>query len=193
MSGEPLGSTPPGAPEVKPGRRPKPTALHELHGTLNSTRHKTRATEPEPPGDPLDAPPEWLTDSQKEGWRYALQHAPRNLLKPIDRTILVIWVEAEDRHRRAAMALAAADARNPGLPLVLPRSRGLNKGVELVESPYVRILTRAAETLMRATAELGFSPAARPRLPTAPALPGTPTDPWARLKVLQGGKGSGAA
>lgn len=179
---------------MRPGRKPKPTALHELQGTLNTTKHRSRVTEPQPPGDPLHAPPDWLTDSQKEGWRYAIAHAPANLLKPIDRTVLVVWVEAEDRHRRATLAQAGLDARNPLMQLVLPRSRGAGKGTELVESPYVRIITRAAETLLRATAELGFSPAARPRLsaPDAPHQP-APGDPWARLKVLQGGKDTSAA
>ena len=174
---------------MPPGRRPKPTLLHELHGTTNATRHKNRAREPEAPGDPLAEPPDWLTDGQKEAWRYAIEHAPRGLLKPIDRTVLLIWVEAEDRHRRAAMAQAALDARAPGLQLVMPRSRGAGRGTELVESPYVRILSRAAETLLRATAELGFSPAARPRLAGGTTAPeAAPTDPWQQLKVLQGGK-----
>ena len=170
------------------GRRPKPTALHALHGTANTTRHAHRATEPQPPGDDLEDAPDWLTDDQKAGWLYALQHAPRGLLKPIDRTVLVVWVEAEDRHRRASMAQAVLDARNPTMPMLLPRSRGAQKGTELVESPYVRIITRAAETLMRAVSELGFSPASRPRLSVpVPAVP-PEHDPWARLKMLQGGK-----
>ena len=174
---------------MPPGRRPKPTLLHALHGTTNATRHKNRAREPEAPGDPLAEPPDWLTDGQKDAWHYAIEHAPRGLLKPIDRTVLLIWVEAEDRHRRAAMAQAALDARAPGLQLVMPRSRGAGRGTELVESPYVRIIARAAETLLRATAELGFSPAARPRLAGGASEPEKPAnDPWGRLKLLEGGK-----
>jgi P27 family predicted phage terminase small subunit len=176
------------------GRRPKPTALHELQGTLNATRHKHRALEPVAPGPALDAPPDWLSPSQQEGWRYAIAHAPKDLLKPIDRTVLLVWVEAEDRHRRACMAQAAIDGKNPAMQLVLPRSRGAGKGVELVESPYVRIITRAAETLMKAASELGFSPSARPRLVGPQPAAGTgPVDPWQRLRVLQGGKNPGAA
>ena len=179
---------------AKPGRRPKPTALHELQGTLNSTRHAGRASEPEAPGDPLNEPPDWLTDSQKEGWRYAIAHAPRNLLKPIDRTVLVIWVEAEDRHRRAMIAQAILDKDNK-LPMLRVQAKGLGKPSELRESPYLRIMARAAETLLRTVSELGFSPAARPRLGETHGerTPAAPQDPWAKLKVLQGGKNSSAA
>ena len=170
---------------MPPGRRPKPTLLHELHGTLNATRHKARAREPEAPGDPLTDPPAWLTESQKEGWRHAIAHAPRGLLRPIDRTVLVIWVEAEDRHRRAAIAQAALDADAPDQPLVQRGPAGI-----LQESPYGRILARTAETLLRATAELGFSPAARPRLAGSIGPEATPAaDPWQQLKLLNGGKG----
>ena len=177
---------------ARPGRKPKPTLLHELHGTLNATRHAKRATEVEAPGDELVEPPDWLTDSQKDGWRYAIRHAPRNLLKPIDRTMLAIWVEAEDRHRRAAMAQAALDARSPTFPLLVPR-RG--RGGDLVESPYLRVLSRAADTLLRAVSELGFSPASRPRIGAASekAPDDDAASPWARLKVLQGGKSTSAA
>ena len=66
------------------GRRPKPTALHSLHGTLNSTRHKHRETEPEALGL-LEEPPDFLTESQKEGWRYAIAHAPLGIVRMIDR------------------------------------------------------------------------------------------------------------
>src|SRR5947209_4708028 len=75
-------------------RKPKPTALHSLHGTLNSTRHKHRETEPDALGL-LKEPPDFLTESQKEGWRYAIAHAPLGILRMIDRTALVMWVEAE--------------------------------------------------------------------------------------------------
>jgi P27 family predicted phage terminase small subunit len=177
------------------GRRPKPTALHELHGTLNSTRHAARVNEPQAAGSLQLEPPDWLTDSQKDGWRYAMTHAPRNLLAPIDRTILVLWIEAEDRHRRAAIAQALLD-KDTALPMLTRRDHGPLRKAEMVESPYIRIMTRAAETLIRCANELGFSPASRPRLAIPPGAddgPAKKSDPWAQLKVLQGGKGSSAA
>lgn len=165
------------------GRKPKPTDLHRIHGTLNATRHKHREMEPDAPGA-LDEPPEHLTESQKEGWRYAVAHAPLGILRKIDRGILFLWVEAEDRHRQAAMMQAKIDA-NTQLPLLTKAKDGTP-----IPSPYIRIMNQAADVMLRAASELGFTPASRPRLAakTAQGVPAAPESPWAKLRVLQGGK-----
>jgi phage terminase small subunit len=63
----------------------------------------------------------------------------------------------------------------------------------LIESPYIRIMDNCAKTMIRLAQELGFSPAARPRLkvdrPREPEQPEV-SDPWAMLKVIPGGKAS---
>ena len=164
------------------GRKPKPTALHKLHGTLNATRHADRASEPAIDGDLLVDPPDWLTAQQQAGWRYAIAHAPRGILKKIDLTVLAIWVEAEDRHRTAAMMQARLDAETK-LPLLTKTKDG---GVAI--SPYVRIMTGASLVLMKAASELGFSPASRPRLAQRVGDLAGKTSAWAGLKVISGGK-----
>ncbi|MDT7952390.1 MAG: P27 family phage terminase small subunit [Acetobacteraceae bacterium] len=169
------------------GPRPKPTALHVLEGTYRTTRHRDRADEPQPPPGPLDAP-DWLSDGQRAGWDYALEHAPRDLLRPIDRGVLVVWIEAEDRHRRAVIAQAQLDARHPVLPMLTAGARGT-----LVGSPYLRIIARAAETMLRAASELGFSPASRPRLAATPDAAAPAEDGWSRMRLLQGGQADPAA
>lgn len=170
---------------AKPGPKPKPTALHKLHGTLNVTRYRDRAKEPDAPAGDLSEPPEFLTASQKESWRYAIAHAPLNVLRMIDREVLRVWVEAEDRHRQAMIQQAKIDATNP--VKLLTRT----KAGELRASPYLRIINSAAELMLRSGEQLGFSPASRPRLAGgggggAAAEP-EPDSPWTRLKVLQGG------
>jgi hypothetical protein len=85
------------------GRRPKPTALKELEG--NPGKRPLNQREPKPDGD-LYGAPEWMTDSQREGWAYAITHAPYGLLKQLDRSMLAIWVVAEDLHREAAEKIA---------------------------------------------------------------------------------------
>ena len=67
------------------GRKPKPTALHDLHGTFRATRHKAREAEPKAVGDLLSEPPDWMTDGQQAGWRYAVENAPKGVLRRIDR------------------------------------------------------------------------------------------------------------
>ena len=145
---------------MKSGRKPTPTALHKLHGTLNTTRHRGRLeAEPAVDRSPRLEPPDWLTEDQKAGWRYAVEHAPRDVLASIDRGVLLIWVEAEDRHRRAVLAQARLDAAAPLMPFLQKTKDG-----NVIQSHYLGIINRAAALMLKAASELGFSPAARPRL-----------------------------
>ncbi len=132
------------------GRSPKPTALKELEG--NPGKRPLNKREPKPAGD-LFAAPTWMTDTQREGWAYAITHAPYGLLKQLDRSILAIWVVAEDLHREAAEKIAQygllTKSPNAGLPL---------------QSPYLAILNKQAQIMLKAGAELGFSPASRTRV-----------------------------
>jgi phage terminase small subunit len=167
------------------GRPPKPTALHKLH---NTAPDRKRSAEPQPIGDLVD-PPEWFTDSQVAGWRYAIEHCPKGVLKLLDRGALVLWVEAEDRHRGAMIAQATLNGRSPDLPYLVKGADGL------MVSPYVEIIDRAAKIMIRMIGELGFSPAARPRIKLVAdaATPETAAadirrDPWKFLEVVQGGK-----
>jgi phage terminase small subunit len=167
------------------GRRPKPTALHRLQGTFNATNHgRDRAQEPIPLGD-LEEPPPDLTESQEAGWRYAVSNMPKGVVKLVDRGILKVWVEAEDRHNTARMMQAMLD-QDTKLKLLVKGANGLEP------SPYNFILDKCAQTMFRAAQELGFSPAARPRLKlyaqAAPPSDDVRADPWAALTVIPGGK-----
>ena len=164
------------------GRSPKPTALHNLHGTLHARHKRSRANEPMPEGDLERDPPLGLTPTQADGWRYAVDHMPVGVLKMIDRGLLLVWVEAEDRHRTAMAMQAKLDASSE-LKLLIKTPSGL------VSSPYVRILDRTAKTMLRAAQELGFSPASRTRVKAPPKSAAVdPTNPWAMLRLIPGGK-----
>ena len=166
------------------GRRPKPTALLKLRGSYNVTRGKQRRDEPVALGE-LVEPPLDLTDSQQDVWTYAVAHAPRDVVRLIDRDILKAWVTCVDTHNTARLMQAQLD-RDTKLKLLIKSPLGL------IESPYIRIMDNCAKTMIRLAQELGFSPAARPRLKvdhprqTEPE----PADPWAMLKVIPGGKAS---
>lgn len=132
------------------GRKPKPTAVHQLEGTVPRGRLSVRTDEPVAVGTLAD-PPAWLTESQKEGWTFALKHAPAGVLARIDRALLTLWVVAEDFHRTAVLQV--------GANLVI---RSPIKG-EPIQNPYLAIVNKQAMIMIRAASELGFSPAARPR------------------------------
>jgi P27 family predicted phage terminase small subunit len=140
------------------GRKPKPTKLKELAG--NPGKRRIAAGEPKPEGN-LAEPPEWMTDSQRAGWAYALAHAPRGLLKKIDRSALAIWVCAEDYHRQANQEQAAL-----GRLLVKTEKNGVT-----VQSPYLPIINKQAQVMLKAAEQLGFTPAARPRIATGATPP----------------------
>jgi P27 family predicted phage terminase small subunit len=140
------------------GRKPKPTALREMEG--NPGKRPLNRREPKPKGD-LYAAPEWMSATQREGWAYAVTHAPYGLLKQLDRSVLAIWVVAEDLHREAAEKITQYDlltkSPNAGLPL---------------QSPYLAILNKQAQIMLKAGAELGFSPSSRTRVQLEVGLSG---------------------
>jgi P27 family predicted phage terminase small subunit len=167
------------------GRKPTPTSLHQLRGTFNATRHgKGRAGEPSAEGDLPIAAPDWMSEDQQQAWAYAVRHAPAGVLRAIDAGLLAVWVEAECRHRAATIAQARLD-QGSALPLLTKTRDGTP-----VQSPYLGIINRAALVMIKAASELGFSPAARPRLGGAGAAPESGGEsPWAEFQVIPGGRG----
>lgn len=131
------------------GRKPTPTALKLVTG--NPGKRALNKREPKPRGNLYDAP-DWLTDTQRVGWAYAIESAPFGLLKRIDRSTLVAWVVAEDLHRQAAEKLN-------GGAMLIKTPNGMP-----VQSPYLSILNKQAMIMLKAASEMGFTPASRSRV-----------------------------
>jgi P27 family predicted phage terminase small subunit len=141
------------------GRKPKPTHLKLITG--NPGKRPLNDAEPIPVGELTD-PPAWMTDSQKEGWRYAIDHAPKGLLKKLDRSVLAVWVVAEDLHRQASEFIG-----KKGLAGLLART----SNDTLIQGPMVGILNKQAQVMLKAAEQLGFTPASRSRI-SVPELSG---------------------
>jgi len=178
-----MGATVKGA---RGGGKQVPTVLRKLRGTTNSTREKARRYEPVPEVELSSEPPHWFTDEQQDAYRYAMTHAPRGLLKAIDRGVLEAWCTAESRHRTAAMAQARLDA-GKDWPMLQPGGKG---GAPVV-SPYVAIQERSELIMLRCADALGFTPASRPRIQLIPGAAPPPVidgavelDPWEALGRL---------
>lgn len=135
--------------------KPKtPAALVKLRG---NPAHRPLPIEPAGIDD-LWASPDWFDDEQREGWRYAVDHAPRGLLSGTDRDVMTLWVVAVIEHRRAAKEVQR-------LGQVVQRA---DKSVGI--NPYLRVVNAQAQIIIRLCAELGFSPSARAHLgASAPA------------------------
>ena len=132
------------------GGKPIPTHLKIVAG--NPGKRPLNQNEPKPAGN-LDTAPEWLTEAQQACWRYAIEHAPSGLLKRLDSAALVVWVVAEDLHRQATEKLARS-----GLVIKTPLTG------HPMQSPYLGIVNRQALIMMKAAAELGFTPSSRTRI-----------------------------
>ena len=146
----------------KGGRKPKPTHLKLLEG--NRKKEKLNKREPKPDGDLLE-PPDFLTKEQKIGWAYAIAHSPRGLLKKLDRSALVSYIVAEDLYRQAVVAV-----NKSGLVVKSPVKE------EPMQNPYLAIVNKQAQIMLRAQAELGFTPSARSRISIGDLPPGDGED-----------------
>jgi len=137
------------------GRKPVPTRLKVLHG--NPGGRKLNIDEPVP-REPLADAPETLTEEQAESWRYVMRHAPPGLLRSLDRTLLTLWVQHEERHARAAAQVAEMGdmVKFPGIPMPMP-------------NPYLRVMNQQALILIKLASEMGFTPASRARVASASA------------------------
>lgn len=132
------------------GRKPKPTHLKVVGG--NPGKRRINDSEPKPVGNLCEAP-DWLTEEQKAGWAYAISNSPYGLLKKLDKSALTVLVVAEDFHRQAVIAVGKF-----GLITKSP-----SKG-EPMQNPYLPIINRQAQIMIKAAAELGFTPSSRSRV-----------------------------
>jgi P27 family predicted phage terminase small subunit len=138
------------------GRKPTPLGLRILRG--NPSKRKLPKDTPIPEGD-LNHPPEWMSRSQKSGWRYAIRNAPAGLLTRLDRSTLTTFIVAESLHRQAAEAI-----EKYGLLIKTPNTNSV------MQTPHLAILNRQAIIMLRAVEQLGFSPVARGRVHVAPTV-----------------------
>lgn len=135
------------------GRPRKPTAVKRLQGTLQKCR--TPKNEPIPEHDlKTTLPPEYMTDSAKAIWQFALDQAPPGLLTTLDFAVFSRWVVLYDQF----MQLSAAIKREGTIQEETDGSLTVN--------PMLRALNQTALTLRGLENEIGFTPASRTRIAT---------------------------
>ena len=133
------------------GRPRKPTAVKKLQGTLQKCR--ANPAEPTPQND-LKAmtPPEYLTDSAKEIWAFALSQAPEGMLSTLDFGVFSEWAVVYDQF------LTISESIKKGGTL-----RRETDG-ELVPSPLLSKLHSTITLLRGLQSDLGFTPSSRSRV-----------------------------
>jgi P27 family predicted phage terminase small subunit len=135
------------------GRKPKPSALHELEGTRN--RRKTN--EPKPTGVPIC--PKHLDKTAKQEWkRISAELLSLGLLTSVDRAALAAYCTAWSR-----WCDAEANIQKDGPVCVSPKS-----GYPM-QSPWVGIANTSMQMMHRFLSEFGMTPASRSRISVANA------------------------
>jgi P27 family predicted phage terminase small subunit len=153
------------------GRRPSTETLRLLVGGAGKNRGTKRA--PTMRGRLADmAPPEWFDSDARAEWDYVMETAPRDLLVGVDRAALTTFCLAAVQHRKAYERLQREG-------LTVPTMTGEKT------HPAATIMSAQAATMLRAAAEMGFTPVARSRVPMPDDLDKPAADPWA---VLAGGR-----
>ncbi|MBU6995870.1 phage terminase small subunit P27 family [Ferrovum myxofaciens] len=155
-------------PNPMPGRKPLPTAIKKIKGTLQKCR--TNRNEPRPTGVLCD-PPEYMADSAKEAWHYAVTNSPPGLLSALDGAVLERWANCSGMYREALAKINRSGVSG----MLMKTPSGF-----LRRSPLMDVIRDLALEMKGYESELGFTPASRSRVTM-----GTPAvdehDPWANF------------
>jgi P27 family predicted phage terminase small subunit len=133
------------------GRKAKPVELKILRMTAKKADKLVRRMTPV--AGPLIDAPDFLSAEQKLDWQYAIENAPRDLLKRIDKAVLAGFIIAQDTHRQASVAMQRTQL------LVKSPTQGIPQ-----QNPYLPIVNRQYMLMLRGASELGFTPCSRARI-----------------------------
>lgn len=155
------------------GRKAKPTQLKILEGNpggkpLNKREPKAR--------HPMKAAPAWFDKMHRDLWNRTLDEAPTGLLKTIDEAVLATYVTAYIMHQRATEELCSSE-------LLIESLMG---GIKA--NPLVQVQSKAALVMLRAAAEMGFTPSSRSRVTVDPDDADDEDKPQSPFAVFAGGR-----
>ena len=146
--------------------RPKPTILKKLSGTLRKDR--TNASEPKP--EPLlPASPSHLSKEARKYWKESYKLlSDTGILTKTDEDSLALFCETKARWIHAKERLAKDG------PVIIAQS-----GFP-VQNPYLQIMNKAHEQMMKLLVEFGMTPAARTKVHAVPTEPKEP-NPFSQI------------
>jgi P27 family predicted phage terminase small subunit len=150
------------------GRKPLPAVVKKIKGTLQKCR--TNPREPRPTGA-LCTPPEYMSDSAKEAWNYAVANSPPGLLSPLDGAVLERWSNCSGLYREALSKINRAGVSG----MIIKTPSGI-----LRRSPLMDVIRDLALEMKGYEAEMGFTPASRSRI-SMPTESLNDRDPWADI------------
>lgn len=159
---------------MKPGTKPTPTNLKILNGNPGKRALNTREPKPR---KVLKVAPAWFDRMHTKIWQDTLDAAPAGMLKQVDESVLVAYVCAYVIHQRATEELCSSE-------LLLESLMG---GIKA--NPLTLIQAKASTVMLRAAAEMGFTPSSRSRVSLDPDDDEGENDkPQSPFAVFQGGR-----
>lgn len=150
------------------GRKPKPTHLRIVEG--NRGHRPINENEIQPEGDLNEAPAEF-SPYQRRLWHAELAKCPDGLLRRLDQGAFASYIT---NYATVLEATAAINKMGHIIRTKKTQSPQVN--------PWLSIRSRANDAMMKAIAELGFSPTSRTRVKTVGSS--------GRRKATQDGFGS---
>lgn len=171
------------------GRKPKPTKIKQMEG--NPGHRHLPVDEPEPTAmTELDLrPPDHLDRIGRNLWKRTIRAMPAGVITKADRAVLELYCDAyaQWRHVRKLLSDITAARVRDGYDGILRSG-----GVELTPnglfqtSPLVTQMRQWSAMTVKLAAELGLTPAARPRLGIDPAEKEDALERWLKEKQAQG-------
>ena len=135
------------------GGRSKPTALKLMEGTQRPSRSKK--DEPKPKKASIRAPSHLTGPAKKEWNRMAVKLHPLGLLTEIDVPGLELycetyarWLDAKDKVTEKGTILVTT-------------------GGNLIQNPYLAVVNKAQDQMVKILAEFGMTPSSRTRVSAA--------------------------
>lgn len=150
------------------GRKPLPVVVKRIKGTLQKCR--TNPHEPRPTGR-LGEPPEYMSDTAKEAWTYAVDNAPVGLLSSLDASVLERWANCAGLYREALGKINRSGVAG----MIIKTPSGI-----LRRSPLMDVIRDLALEMKAYETEMGFTPAARSRV-QIPQESFEKNDPWSEI------------
>lgn len=143
------------------GRRRKPDALRDLHGSTTRPHHRSR---PEPKyAVEAPKPPKSLSAAARAEWnRIVPELVKQRLVAVVDLAVLASYCTLYGMTEQIRIQM-----RKKGFELVVPEPVGEN-GIKLREHPLVKLQRQVTAQMRGYLVELGFTPASRARVSPAP-------------------------
>lgn len=138
------------------GRKPKPTAVHELNGSYDINPKRRNKSEPKPPsGRPVA--PRYLDRLAKNEWRQTCELLEKmGVLSLADKSALTLYCQTFSEWRKAIVYCDKYGAWTIG--------KDGNGNTTTTRNEWDRLRERSAESCRKWLVEFGLTPSARTRL-----------------------------